>query len=157
MTVNGFLNPKSMLTPGLAGGMVMGIANSLWVEFYLPKSITSLVLSYLIVILLLKNITVTKIEKIIYILLNGLIVFSMAVSTNVAGRVITEATYYRSDSPSFSIKGLDVMLAAPSPTVKHAADYKPSTIPPSITNEKPQPITFQNSTSQTRKFFDPFF
>ncbi len=31
--VSEFLNPKSMMTPGLAGGFTMTIVNTLWVQF----------------------------------------------------------------------------------------------------------------------------
>src|SRR5438309_9701336 len=37
-----------MLTPGIAGGVTMLIANALWVAFSLPPRWTSLVLSFLL-------------------------------------------------------------------------------------------------------------
>ena len=37
MEMNDFLNPKSMLTPGIAGSLIMAITNILWIEFVLPQ------------------------------------------------------------------------------------------------------------------------
>ena len=46
--VEEFLQPKAMLTPGIAGGVTMLIANALWVAFSLPPRWTSLALSSLL-------------------------------------------------------------------------------------------------------------
>ena len=39
-----------MLTPGVAGSVVMVIANTLYVEFLLPQKYTALILSFLLII-----------------------------------------------------------------------------------------------------------
>lgn len=85
MKWNDFLNPRSMLTPGVAGSVVMVIANTLWVEFLMPQKWTALVLSFLLIIPILIRFSASMIENIIYFLFNGLIVFALAVNANFAG------------------------------------------------------------------------
>jgi hypothetical protein len=36
LKLNEFLNPKSMLTPGLAGGITMLVSSSISAHFYVP-------------------------------------------------------------------------------------------------------------------------
>ncbi len=45
--VKEFLNPKSALTPGVAGAIAMLVANSLWVTFGLRQAWTALAISIL--------------------------------------------------------------------------------------------------------------
>jgi hypothetical protein len=85
-----FLNPRSMLTPGIAGSMVMVIANTLWVEFMVPQKWTALVLSFVLLIPILLRFSANIFEKLIYFSFNGLIVFSLAVNTNFAGRQLQQ-------------------------------------------------------------------
>jgi hypothetical protein len=81
-----FLNPRSMLTPGVAGSMVMVIANTLWVEFMVPQKWTALILSFLLILPILIQFSAHFFEKIIYFTFNGLIVFALSVNTNFAGK-----------------------------------------------------------------------
>lgn len=85
-----FLNPRSMLTPGIAGSVVMVIANTLWVEFMLPQKWTALVLSFILIIPILMRFSASMIENIIYFMFNGLIVFALAINTNFAGGKLTQ-------------------------------------------------------------------
>lgn len=86
--VNDFLNPRSMLTPGVAGSIVMVIANTLWVEFMLPQKWTALTLSFILIVPILIKFSASVFENAIYFIFNGLIVFALAVNTNYAGRTI---------------------------------------------------------------------
>src|SRR2546430_16964677 len=73
-----------MLTPGIAGGITMLIANALWVAFSLPPRWTSLVLSFLLGLAFVA----TKIplwQRAGYYLLNSLIIFSVSIGTNYVG------------------------------------------------------------------------
>ena len=45
--VNDFLNPESMITPGVAGGITMTITNTLTSQFSLPGRWTALAISFL--------------------------------------------------------------------------------------------------------------
>lgn len=102
-----FLNPRSMLTPGIAGSVVMVIANTLWVEFMIPQKWSALLLSFLLIIPILVQFSATLIENVVYFLFNGLIIFALAVNSNFAGRKIHEivtnpksVAYFKSSSPS---------------------------------------------------------
>ena len=88
--IDDFLNPKSMVTPGIAGGVTLMISNTLWVQFALPKSWTALVISFLLGALVFSE-KPPKDEasnvgiKLIYFVLNSLIIFSVAFSITQIG------------------------------------------------------------------------
>ncbi len=87
--VEEFLQPKSMLTPGIAGGVTMLIANALWVAFSLPPRWTSLVLSFLLGLLVFVATRVPLWQRAVYYLLNSLIIFSVSIGTNYVGMGLT--------------------------------------------------------------------
>ncbi len=80
-----FLNPKSMVTPGVAGGLTMFVANALWSNFELPAKYTALVISFLFASVVFVANHVPVWQRITLYLLNGLIIFAIAVASNVAG------------------------------------------------------------------------
>lgn len=99
-----FLNPKSMLTPAIAGSFIMIIANTLWVQFALPPKWSALFLSFLFLVPVLKDYIASILEKIIYFFFNGLIVFSLSINTNfAAGKILSNETV---DIPKNSISAL---------------------------------------------------
>src|SRR3990167_6456798 len=79
-----------MLTPGIAGSIVMVIANTLWLEFMIPQKWTALILSFLLIIPILIRFSASYVENAIYFTFNGLIVFALAVNSNFAGRKLQE-------------------------------------------------------------------
>jgi len=84
--VDEFLQPKAMLTPGIAGGVTMLIANALWVAFSLPPRWTSLVLSFLVGLLVFVGKGgVPAWQRAVYYVLNSLIIFSVSIGTNYGG------------------------------------------------------------------------
>jgi len=88
--VDEFLQPKAMLTPGIAGGVTMLIANALWVAFSLPPRWISLLLSF--VLGLLVFVTTTRVplwQRAVYYLLNSLIIFAVSIGTNYVGVGVT--------------------------------------------------------------------
>ncbi len=87
--VEEFLQPKAMLTPGIAGGITMLIANALWVAFSLPPRWTSLVLSFLLGLLVFVATRVPLWQRAVYYLLNSLIIFSVSIGTNYVGVGLT--------------------------------------------------------------------
>lgn len=87
-----FLNPRSMLSPGVAGSLVMLVANTLWVQFMVPQKWSALALSFLLIIPVLIRFSATIFENVIYFIFNGLIVFALAVNTNFVGAKIQEIT-----------------------------------------------------------------
>jgi len=87
--VEEFLQPKAMLTPGIAGGVTMLIANALWVAFSLPPRWTSLVLSFLLGLLVFVATRAPLWQRAVYYLLNSLIIFSVSIGTNYVGVGVT--------------------------------------------------------------------
>ena len=78
-----------MLTPGIAGGVTMLIANALWVAFSLPPRWTSLLLSFLLGLLVFVATTVPLWQRAVYYLVNSLIIFSVSIGTNYVGVGLT--------------------------------------------------------------------
>lgn len=76
-----FLNPASMLTPGLAGSMTMLITNALSVQFELTPSWTGLLISFLCGTLVFIA-GVSLAQRLVYYVLNSLIIFSVAAGTS---------------------------------------------------------------------------
>jgi hypothetical protein len=85
MNTDEFLNPKSMLTPGIAGGIVMMITNSLLAHFALPLRWSALVLSFLLALLVFLSIAIPLWQRAIFYIFNALIIFSVAVGSNQVG------------------------------------------------------------------------
>ena len=86
MTVDEFLNPKSMATPGVAGGLVMALTNALSGSFNLAAAPVALGLSFLAAAVCLGAKRIPWWQRGILFVFNGLIVFSVAVGSNAAGR-----------------------------------------------------------------------
>ena len=81
-----FLNPKSILTPGLAGGLTMLISSTLWVQFGWETKWTALAISFAISFLVVRGMkNVPPLERIIYCSLNTFIIFSMGLGVNSLG------------------------------------------------------------------------
>jgi len=81
-----FLNPRSMLTPGLAGGFTMVISSTLWVHFGLPTKYTALAISGAISLLVVRGMkNVPLLEGIIYWGFNTMIIFSMGLGAHSLG------------------------------------------------------------------------
>jgi hypothetical protein len=75
--LDAFLTPEAMLTPGVAGAMTMMIANALAQSFELPRAYTGLALSFTIGLLVLVA-AKTLIAKIVFYVLNSLVIFCVA-------------------------------------------------------------------------------
>lgn len=81
-----FLNPKSILTPGLAGGLTMLISSTLWVQFGWEMKWTALAISLAISFLVVRGMkNVPLLERIIYCSLNTFIIFSMGLGVHSLG------------------------------------------------------------------------
>ena len=80
--LNDFLNPRSMLTPGLAGGLTMVISTSLYVQFGLPQKWTALTISLVLSLLVVRGQNIPLWERIIYYGLNALFIFSMGLGAH---------------------------------------------------------------------------
>lgn len=85
--MNEFLNPKSMVTPGAVGAMVMLITNSLCSQFpdIAAPRWTAIILSFLFATFVLSNKEITLRAKAVFWIINSLIIFSVSVGTNNIG------------------------------------------------------------------------
>jgi hypothetical protein len=80
-----FLNPKSMLTPGLAGAITMAITNALCTNFPLPRPHIALAISALLGILTISVVAMPIWQRAVFAILNSLFIFAMAVGTATLG------------------------------------------------------------------------
>src|SRR4051812_41897392 len=77
-----FLNPKSMLTPGVAGALVMLITNTICFNFAeLPHRWVGLALSAAVGLLVIAKGRLPALQKLIFYVLNTLIIFSVGMGT----------------------------------------------------------------------------
>jgi len=90
MDVKEFLNAKSMLTPGVAGLVAMLITNSLHAQFGMPSRWIALALSFLIGSLVFADAATRLLPRVVLYVINSLIIFSIAVGSNVAGAAATK-------------------------------------------------------------------
>jgi len=103
--VDEFLQPKAMLTPGIAGGVTMVIANALWVAFSLPPRWTSLVLSFGVGLLVfVAKGGVPAWQRAVYYVLNSLIIFSVSIGTNYVGVGLTHPPAQQSNAAASSAR-----------------------------------------------------
>src|SRR2546430_7517418 len=87
-----------MLTPGIAGGVTMLIANALWVAFSLPPRWTSRGLSFGVGLLgFVAKGGVPAWQRAVYYVLNSLIIFSVSIGTNYVGVGLTHAPAQQSN------------------------------------------------------------
>jgi len=79
-----FLTPEAMLTPGMAGALTMMITNALSTNFDTPRAYTGLALSFIfgLLVLIAEN---RWWIKAIYYVLNSLVIFCVAVGANAVG------------------------------------------------------------------------
>jgi large-conductance mechanosensitive channel len=80
-----FINPKSMITPGAAGGITMMITNTLASQFAgLPGNWTALTLSFMFGALTFMY-GAALVSRVVYFVINSLIIFVMAQGSNALG------------------------------------------------------------------------
>jgi hypothetical protein len=106
-----FLNPSSMLTPGLAGGMTMGITNSLAVQFALlppGPAYVGLGLSFLFGLLVWANQDVSRLKRCVLYVLNSLVIFVVAVGSNTMGGAVSGPAVASAAAASLS----DVLMSS---------------------------------------------
>jgi hypothetical protein len=111
-----FLNPSSMLTPGIAGAVAMTIANTLNAQFGFNAAVVALLCSFLIGLLVATAKTVPSWKKYVYYVFNSLVIFTMAVGSNTLGQVAGTV-----DEPSATISYLEKL--APEVTMGVAAAH----------------------------------
>lgn len=95
-----FVNSKSMITPGLAGGLVMFLANALIGAFNMDvyRSFFVLALSFLIGAVVFADDKVGFLLRSVLYIINSLIIFSVAMGTNSIGKKAEDATQQQINS-----------------------------------------------------------
>ncbi len=127
-----FLNPKSMLTPGVAGSLTMTIANALALVFpTTPPASVALGVAFLIGLIVM-NAKLSLSQRLCFWVLNSLVIFSAAVGTNTLGRLVNN----------------NVSLAVPA---AHAQEIPRTPVPASAYTPTPQ------RSDQQQQFFKPWF
>jgi hypothetical protein len=91
--VSEFLNPKAMLTPGVAGGTAMMIANTIWVQFGVQPRWSGLILSFVLggLVAVAGTLSIPAWQRLAYAILNSLVIFSVCMGTGYAGYLASEA------------------------------------------------------------------
>src|SRR5919109_4759486 len=101
--MNDFLNPKSMLTPGIAGSVTMFIVNGLAIPFPdLPSRYVALALSFALGALALHAAKMTLIERVAYWFVNSLIIFVVGFGTNHLARQASSSSAEVAAAQAFS-------------------------------------------------------
>jgi hypothetical protein len=129
-----FLDAKSMLTPGVAGAVVMLATNALASTFSLPGKWVALVLSFVCGLLVFGDKKLGLGPRIAFYVLNSLIVFATAVGANGIGAAASSGSR---PGP------VAVAAATPAPGSTAAPPATPATVAPT-----PRP--------SDRRFFKPW-
>ncbi|MHC8357022.1 hypothetical protein ACYZTL_17775 [Pseudomonas sp. LB3P81] len=87
-----FLNPKSMLTPGIAGSLTMLFTNALVSNFDAPPNYTGLFISFLFGLLVFAATATVLWQRFVFFVLNSLFIFSFALGTNQVGVTASKKT-----------------------------------------------------------------
>jgi len=115
--MNDFLNAKSMVTPGVAGGLVMLISNTCANQFDLAPKWTALALSGLLGLLVVCILVAPLWQKGLLWIFNALVIFSMAMGTNEAGAKISnppETNYVSGPYPTPKVRPSPPINRSPS-------------------------------------------
>lgn len=147
--MNQFLNSKSMVTPGVAGGVVTLIAATLSTQFDLPAKWIALGASLLIALLIFFADQVeTLLARVIILVLNTMIIFSVAVGTNVTGKAV-QAAPQTMDVPA--------QIMSPTPTPAATATRPPFESMPSSVSPTPTPSPTPLAQAKRTRFFHDWF
>lgn len=123
--VKEFMNPKSTLTPGIAGAIAMLAANTLWVTFGLPQAWTALAVSTLFALLVSTGLAAPLWQRGIYLILNSLVIFSVGIGSNALGGHATEpSTPQRSSSGHYEPLAISSAFAQQPPSTWSADEVK---------------------------------
>jgi hypothetical protein len=97
--IDSFLRPESMVTPGALGALTMLITNALATNFmWIGHAITALLLSFIFGVTAIVKANELW-QKIIFYIINSLIIFSVATGSNqIGGNVASSATSRQSSS-----------------------------------------------------------
>jgi hypothetical protein len=89
--VDEFFRSKSMLTPGVAGATATMITGTLVSQFGLPGNITGLLVSFLLGLVVWADKSVPLFQRIVFYIINSLIIFTVAIGMNETGVAMTKS------------------------------------------------------------------
>lgn len=103
-----------MITPGIAGSVVILISNTAFTQFGISAKWCSLTLSFLLGALVFAGTLAPLWQKAIFYLLNSAIIFAVAVGTNQVGTRLTEPHPGTMvwDAPSSSLTDTEIYAEA---------------------------------------------
>jgi hypothetical protein len=147
-----FLNPNSMITPGAAGAFTMMITNTLCQQFTeLHLGFTGLVVSFLFGAVVF-GAGVSIPARMMYYLINSLIIFTVAMGSNAIGDQAAE----RASKQQPSIVGQ--MIGSRSPGEFNVATVQKPPVPASGTTTQPnKPSGEQPPPPEKPRFFRRWF
>ncbi len=85
-----FVNSKAMIAPGVAGSATTMITGTLVTTFGFPGAVTALAVSFVFGLMVLADKTLTMSYKLLFYVINSMIIFSVAVGLNQSGMAIIE-------------------------------------------------------------------
>ena len=92
-TTSDFFEPRSMLTPGVAGAFTMMITNAVAANFGLPPGYSALAISALFALVVFLRAKQGRwYQRLLCMVLNSAVIFAMAVGTNQAGLAVANST-----------------------------------------------------------------
>jgi len=147
VNLSDFINPNSMITPGAAGAFTMVITNTLCSQFaMLPGNWTALVVSFLFGALTFFYVAHLLI-RLVYFVINSLIIFVMAHGSNAIGMSATKQAA-ASHAPSV----VSMIYEPPTPVLMLAglATTDPST-PSAAPGDRRRPMQLAQTTDKTDK------
>lgn len=98
--MNEFLNSKSMITPGVAGALVMLITGTLASQFGLPAKWTAMTVSVLLALAIFFGDQAGKVaHRLVALVLNAVIIFSVSVGTNTSIAAAKSGPQIQSNPP----------------------------------------------------------
>ena len=121
-----------MITPGVAGALVLVISNTAFTQFGIPAKWSSLILSFLLGTLVFAGTVAAQWQKGLLYLLNSAIIFSVAVGTNQVGTGLSgqSGTGLSGQSKDRNIEALIEANARLSRDLKEAKGLSTPTITP---------------------------
>lgn len=123
LKLDDFINPKSMITPGAAGGITMMITNTLAAQFAgLPGNWTALALSFMFGALTFMY-GAALVTRVVFFVINSLIIFVMAQGSNALGMsTVRQAAANVGTDFSVAAAPTGSPAAVPAPTASGARD-----------------------------------
>lgn len=131
-----FLNPKSMMTPGVAGSLVMFLTNALCYNFNLQARWVGLGLSAIVGLLILLTGKIPFWQKVVFYFLNSMIIFSVGMGTaNLAHSSLSSAPDVSATTQASQRPGIFDVLISTANAQDDSAIPKNATVSKTIGNQ----------------------